>query len=250
MQQKDIIIINRNFKDLNPLVCGSQICDAGYSYGPNIREYCLLHYVEKGKGTLEKGGKIYPVHENQMFVILPGEVTTYKADKDDPWVYSWIGFEGDLAERFSSLPAVVSVKTTVFSQMQEAENYQECREEFLASRLFKLYCTLFENSENRCDYVKQVQDYISVKYADKISICLLAETVGLERTYLSKLFKEKMGMSMQEYLINVRMEHAEKLLKQGYNVSQTALMCGYEDQFNFSKMFKKKYGVSPKNILK
>lgn len=250
MKLTNIILINKNFKDLNPVDCGNHICAKGHSYGPRIREYCLLHYVEKGKGILEKGGKTYPVHENQMFVILPGEVTTYTADEEEPWVYSWVGFTGELAERFSELPPVVDIKTNLFSRMQEARNYKSCREEFLASYIFRLYCELFSDSEEQCDYVRQVCDYISSKYNENISICHLAETIGLERSYLSRMFKKKMGISIQEYLINVRMEHAEELLKAGFNVSQTARMCGYEDQFNFSKMFKKKFGISPKKSLK
>ena len=157
---------------------------------------------------------------------------------------------GDLAERFSELPPVVDIKTNLFSRMQEARNYQSCREEFLASYIFRLYCELFSDSEEQCDYVRQVCDYISSKYNENISICHLAETIGLERSYLSRMFKKKMGISIQEYLINIRMEHSKELLKSGFNVSQTARMCGYEDQFNFSKMFKKKFGISPKKSLK
>ena len=70
----------------------------------------------------------------------------------------------------------------------------------------------------------------------------------LDRRYLVRLFKEKTGMGIQEYIIQVRMEHARTLLQSGFSVNTTASMVGYHDSFNFSKMFKKTTGTSPKQF--
>ena len=248
MLQEDIAITNRNFKDFNPIVCGHHVCDGGYFYGPNMRNCFLVHYVESGKGVFVKRGKEYPVHKNQIFVIVPGEVTKYIADKDDPWVYSWIGFTGEMAEKFRTLPPVADITTSVFSRMLKASDYKSCREEFLCHCLWEFYCELFENSTPSYDCVKTACDYINAHYTGELHISDVARAVGLERTYLSKIFRQKTGITMQNYLIDARLNHAKELLLQGYNVSQAAIMCGYDDQFNFSKMFKKKFGKSPSAI--
>lgn len=248
MKQQDIAVTNRGFADFNPIVCGHHVCYGGYSYGPNIREYVLLHYVESGRGTFTRGDNTYEVGENQVFVILPGEVTKYVADENDPWEYSWIGFTGNMAEKYRELPPVFDLKTSLFSEMLKSANYKSCREEFLCARLWELYCTLFEDDTQPHDYVKQACDYINAHYTGNVRIFDVARAVGLERTYLSKIFKQKTGISMQNYLIDARLNHAKELLLKGYNVSQAAVMCGYEDQFNFSKMFKKKFGESPSKI--
>jgi AraC-like DNA-binding protein len=73
----------------------------------------------------------------------------------------------------------------------------------------------------------------------------IAKQLNLDRRYLTRLFKEKTGQSIQEYLIQVRLEEAVQCLQNGYSVSDTAILCGYEDVSNFSKMFKKRYGISP-----
>ena len=73
----------------------------------------------------------------------------------------------------------------------------------------------------------------------------IAESLSLDRRYLSRLFKSKTGKTIQEYLIGVRMEEAKKLLGDGHGVAETANLCGYSDYCNFSKMFKQIYGVSP-----
>ena len=76
----------------------------------------------------------------------------------------------------------------------------------------------------------------------------IADELSLDRRYLVRLFKEKTGMGIQEYIIQVRMEHARTLLQSGFSVNTTASMVGYHDSFNFSKMFKKTTGTSPKQF--
>ena len=84
----------------------------------------------------------------------------------------------------------------------------------------------------------------------KICIEDLANSIGLDRRYLSRVFKQKTGITMQQYLIKTRMEHAAALLNSDFSVAQTAAMCGYEDPFLFSRMFKKYFGASPSHFQK
>ncbi|MBE5733393.1 MAG: helix-turn-helix transcriptional regulator, partial [Clostridiales bacterium] len=71
---------------------------------------------------------------------------------------------------------------------------------------------------------------------------------GYERSYLYRIFKNHLGVGIKEYIIKTRMEHAQILLKQGYSVNKTSLAVGYKDQTNFSKAYKKHFGVPPKKI--
>ena len=63
------------------------------------------------------------------------------------------------------------------------------------------------------DYVAQVCNYIETNYSSQITVSGISETLGVERTYLSKLFRKKTGMSIGEYLMNIRFSHAEEFLK-------------------------------------
>ena len=98
-QKSDILLINRHFSDLNPIVAGQERCAPDHRFGPAVRRYTLLHCVLSGKGTYTCGGVTYPVTSGQIFRILPGEETVYMADSRDPWHYCWIGFDGRLSER-------------------------------------------------------------------------------------------------------------------------------------------------------
>ena len=91
----------------------------------------------------------------------------------------------------------------------------------------------------------RVKNYIQTSYAHKLSVELIATQIGLDRRYLSSLFKKKTGFTIQEFIVNTRLEESLRFLQQGYTIQEAAQLCGYEDISNFSKMFKKKYGKSP-----
>jgi len=93
--------------------------------------------------------------------------------------------------------------------------------------------------------VRRVKNYIQAMYMQQVRVERIAQIMNLDRRYLSRLFKEKTGESIQEYLISVRMEAAQKHLKNGASVAEAAQLCGYDDVCNFSKMFKRLMGVSP-----
>ena len=78
-----------------------------------------------------------------------------------------------------------------------------------------------------------------------IRIAVIARQMNLDRRYLSRLFKEQTGLSIQSYLLQVRMEEADKYLLQGYSVREAATMAGYEDISNFSKLYTRHFGLSP-----
>lgn len=248
--KKEIALKNKGFHDLNPLIIGMEDCRSSHSYGPHIRSYYLLHYVTRGHGRFYIGGKTYHLEKNNLFIICPGTVTTYTADVSDPWSYIWIGFDGALAARLDTLSPVIRLQTSLFQEMLSCDSLDSCREEFLVSKLFLLFSTLFERKSSSGDYVQQVCDYIDSNYFDQLSVQNLARIVGIDRTYLSRLFSQRMGISIQRYLIQVRMNHACELLRQGYSVSEASAMAGYHDVFNFSKMFKRMYLISPTRYKK
>jgi AraC-like DNA-binding protein len=65
---------------------------------------------------------------------------------------------------------------------------------------------------------------------------------------LRKIFEKKLGVSPKEYMISLRMEYAKQLLSSGeVGVAEAAQMCGYAEPCHFSREFKKRFGISPKN---
>lgn len=248
---RESFLVNRHLRDLNPIVYGREDCAPGHTYGPAVRKYILLHYVESGVGYYTVGGETYRVSAGEIFRILPGETTVYSADCEDPWHYRWIGFDGALSDRFSELPPVFRAPEGSERIFFSAPPDGRMNEYVLASELFLFYAALFSGSgERNMHYVRRVKDYVHAMYMQEVRVERIAEQMNLDRRYLSRIFKEKTGKSIQEYLISVRMDEAKRCLLRGCSVSEAARLCGYEDVCNFSKMFKSRTGVSPARFAK
>lgn len=251
MYPGEIPLVNRNFYELNPLILGQENCTSGHSFGPCIRNYTLLHYIQSGKGILRNESGTHRVQAGDLFLILPGQVTTYTADKNDPWSYIWVGFDGKRADSLKNLNSyVLPYPHDTFFHMLKAKELTNTREEFIVGQLYILLAYLNAEETPALGYDRLAADYIRANYMKDIRIEEIAHMVGLNRKYLSKIFKTHTGMSMQEFLIQTRLEHAVQYLRKGETITSAAALSGYRDTFHFSKMFKKHTGLSPRQYQK
>jgi len=246
MERISYALTNLQLQELNPVIAGRHRCKPGHRFGPHIRSYTLLHYVLSGKGTLYVEQKAWPVRAGQVFMILPGQVTTYEADKNDPWSYCWVGFDGSLSGHFSSLPPVFSLDEQLFTDLFPAADERN-PELWIAGGLYRLYARLFQPPKEENSHVQKVKNFIRTGYMDDLTVEGIADSLGLDRRYLSRLFKEHTGSTIQQYLLHTRLEAADQYLRQGYSVQQAAALSGYRDVPNFSRMYKLHYGTAPKN---
>ena len=250
MKQHNYLLTNRGFSDLNPLVAGEHNCDPGHKFGPAVRKYTLIHFVTAGTGTIYARGELYQVHAGQAFIILPDEITTYQADFNDPWHYHWIGFDGTLSHKFQELPTVITIKTDPFVHLERLCKDPSIAEHQLAAQLFLLYASLFASRTEKNPHVTRVENYIRSAYMHPIRVEQIAQALNLDRRYLSRLFKTETGQSMQDFLMEVRLEESVRLLHDGATVYEAAHLVGYDDVSNFSKMFKRHFGKSPSDYKK
>lgn len=254
VMERDVFLLNYHWKEINPINCGWQRCNSGHAFGPATRFYWLLHYVVRGKGVYYVQGKEYPVRAGQFFVIRPFEVTRYEADQHEPWEYIWIGFTSGL-----KLPQCLQQEYVInaarcaglFSSLKEAADMKEGRELYLCGKIYELLAQLSEKREGEEDYIELAKTYIESNYMRELSIQELSEKLNLNRSYFSTLFHRKTGRSPQQYLTNCRMEKASQLMiEHGYSPGEAALAVGYPDIFSFSRMFKRYFGISPRQYVK
>lgn len=249
--QECIPLVNRGFKELNPISLGQENCAPAYSFGPYIRDYHLIHYVKSGKGVLYNDSGAHEVKAGELFIIRPGQLTTYIADKIKPWHYIWVGFNGARARELMPFDRyVLPFSGDNFFQMLEAKGLTNTREEYIVGQLYTVLALLNSNENLHPGYAQQAADYIRANYMQAIKVEEIAKMIGLDRRYLGRLFKASMGLGMQEFLIETRLKHAAQYLNRGETVASAAFLCGYNDAFNFSKMFKKHFGISPQQYAK
>ncbi len=94
-------------------------------------------------------------------------------------------------------------------------------------------------------YVLKTISYITEHLTEKISINELASYAGCSVTYLSQVFKKHTGSSVYNYILEMRIKYAQKLLFDGSDVTETCYKCGFGDCSNFISAFKKITGITP-----
>jgi AraC-like DNA-binding protein len=255
------VIVNKQYKEINPKVCGWEKCAPGHFYGPAVRSYWLLHFVVSGKGAFRNSRGEYSLGKNDVFIIRPYEVTYYEADGSEPWEYIWIGFASTL-----DMPAKLSENDVLYAPFlselfHEAVNAEDVSsggkgfEAFLCSRIWELLSRL-EGSDGHTspladEYVRTAVNMMENEFHSGISVEAIADRLHLNRSHFSVTFKRVTGRSPREYLISLRMKKAaEWLCEEGLSVSVTAASVGYPDVFAFSRAFKNYYGVSPTEYTK
>ncbi|QNK39103.1 AraC family transcriptional regulator [Caproicibacter fermentans] len=255
------------YNDLNLYEVGTQKCPPSYSYGPVVREHYILHYVYNGKGILNLNKQIFPIQQDEVFVLSPNITTFYQADEQNPWNYIWLHFDGAKAVEYLRAAGVtrtqpllrLSDSTALRMYMEEILNHSE-DELYCIGTLYRFFQQLIANSTNRPEmktkdarlsYIKAIIDFISVKYNEPIHVQDLVNLCGLERSYLTRIFKEATGHSPQEYLLSYRVKMTKNLLKNTeLSIEYVANSVGYIDPFTFSKSFKKHTGISPTHYRK
>ena len=242
------IIRNEEYYGLNPTLFGYENCEKCHSYGPAMRTYWLVHYVVSGTGIFRIDSKEYSVHPGELFIAPPYTEMYYEADKKNPWSYIWIGFDATHGLP-APLPYILKLPeaNNVFNAMKNCADFSEGRSAFLCSKLWELFALILGKEKHpQNDYVKIALDCIHAEYATGITVNEIASRLNIDRTYLHHLFKEKVGISPKQYLLNHRMNIAASLLKNNNaSVAIASYSVGYTDSFVFSKMFKKHFGVSP-----
>ncbi len=260
---------DEQYMDLNLYQYGREKCEPLHSFGPYVRNHYLFHYVISGRGVFVPGhaeAERYALKAGQGFLIFPHQETTYYADKADPWEYIWIEFDGMRAGE-ASYRAGLSQEDPVYQSsspeageklyghMNTLLEAEEASGLYLTAQAYLFLDQLITSSDKkrkarntrlRDFYVREAINYIERYYYSNISVEDLADVCALDRSYFSKIFKDAVGQSPQQFLIAYRMAKAREALKSSsLPIKEIAASCGYPNPLHFSAAFKKFHGESP-----
>lgn len=263
--------IKRQTNDLFLVHCGIQKCSKGYTYDHKIPNEYHLHFILDGAGTLIVGEKQYDLKNDDIFLIPKGIPIRYYADYETPWEYMWITFDGEMAKAYLSYaglsagtPAIHSqIPTQVYMPMiqkildlNQLTFVNEIRRvgylyEIL-STLIEMQSSLKKSRKKQYDYsidtyVEYALQYIKSHY-DHITVQNIADYIGINRSYLTAIFKKKLHVSPKEYLMRYKLNiAANQLTETSLSIQEIAAAIGYDNPFTFSKIFKQEYGMSPRH---
>lgn len=253
----ELYLKNLGLKDLNIELFGMQECEKSRYWGFGVRNCYLIHFIVNGKGVFENSYGKHELTKNMGFISVPGEKMFYQADSEDPWTYIWIGFNGNAVPEILDSCSLGS-KNPIFeydenfdilSYFAEAENMDNGREYFILSVLYKFFSLNKKEELLSRTKIEFAKNYIIRNYSSNLTVQGVADAVFLERKYFSRLFKFATGQTPQQYIQNVRMSQALKLLTTTtLSVSSIATAVGYDSVASFSKAFKRCYSMSPSEV--
>ena len=237
-----------------------------HRWGPGARDIYALHYIIKGKGYFKTNNVTYTLGTGESFIIFPYMEVHYYPDFQEPWEYIWVDFKGDEAIHLLSMTnlthhtPVAPVSPIDFEPLFHSINANgrksfEKERSIARLRLLLSYYMEYYPKANiipKTDYVLSATQYIENNYwKSKLAVSDIAGFVGIERTYLFRLFKELTGMSIIKYLTSYRIRRSCTLLKNSeLTIKSVACSVGYQDQLYFSKVFKKVTSYSPSEYIK
>jgi AraC family transcriptional regulator len=95
--------------------------------------------------------------------------------------------------------------------------------------------------------IRRAIEFMSARLTDPCSLTLVAREVGMSPFHFARLFSELVAESPHRFLLRLRLRHAATMLRAGAGVTTAALASGFENLSHFSRSFRRRYGVSPRD---
>ncbi len=225
----------------------------------------ILHYITDGSGTFN--GRT--LHAGDGFLVTPDVSHKMEADSRDPWHFKWIAFRGsDAMRQMKRLGLDEEHLCFTFSFGDRLEElfddllyreHSDCDMNTYMQGIFyillsyqrKEYLNSLQKTDRGSHYADRAMAYIDRHYKEPLRVDDIAASLHISRKYLCTILDQQIGMSTKDYLLTRRVQvAADLLLHTDLSVSEIAAEVGYTDYTQFSRMFRKKTGLSPRAFAK
>ncbi len=267
MQDKTLFELTASIneeKSLGMYYCGKRINTKNHIYGPQIRNHYLFVLVNDGEAVMhEKGSPVRAMSKHDLLVMCPGESVHYKATTD--WSIQWIGLYGDavgeLLERIgiSGREPIKKIgsyheASAIFEQIYtETQDHSASSSMRILSLIYSFFALLLKENEasSALDYVSAAKGMIEYNLDQPLTVGMLSESLNLDPSYFTRIFKRAEGISPKRYILNKKMASAKLLLRDtDATVLEISNSVGFYDQLYFSRIFHKFEGMSPSEYRK
>lgn len=227
----------------------------------------ILIVCAAGRGWLRVAGGRHELGANKAAIIPARLAHVYGAVNEDPWSIHWVHFVGAVGDYFVGQLKKGAYTLSIDADMGASLEalFAACRDAFVANfllprmiyaaqALHHLLAHLFFDNRAfspllRSSQFRSIDDTLSFLH-DKVSekLCLddMVRHSALSKSHFIRLFKEQTGYTPMAYFIQLKMQQACMMLAfRADSVSQIGMELGYDDQYYFSRVFRKAIGMSP-----
>ncbi len=252
--------------ELNMYYCGKREKTLNHSYGPMVRDHFLLVFVMEGHAILELSEKEIAFGAGEMLTIFPDENIYYHVNPGEQWTIKWVGVYGSLVHKYleslgvsrehpilqvRKMSKVESILDEIFDTSLNNTLSDKIRCIGQIHSIFSLLAKSSATAELSHDWIAEAKQFMQNHYEDAISVSDIANSLNFERSYFSKRYKEITGISPGEWLIELRIKKAKKLLESTVvPIKNISYSIGISDPLYFSRLFRQRVGMSPAQYRK
>lgn len=216
-------------------------------------EDVTLFAVVRGCATLVTRTNEQSVLAGDVCVAMPfDEIRLRTADEEVTLLEIGVEFEGEWPSCCEGAVVSCDGALSVVEDMRRCATMDAGKTAFLTAKVWEWLALIQENEpipavSDKADAVDVALDVIHTRYMENITVSELATMVSLDRSYFYTVFRKKTGVSPQEYLVGYRLDKAAELIRdREVAPSVAANAVGYTDLCQFSKMFKRRFEMSPR----
>ena len=215
-----------------------ELTNTGYKYQLHVHKRSI-DFLLYGRETMqtEKMGRV--VHD-----IISRTLQEHDVPAAQYGTGSWVDDVFQLEQSYMEARNAAEGEERTFAEADEEKPLSAAAAKQTAAQSAAVQTA--PNTQAAPAEIKKMCTYMQENYAEKISLEDVTQHVGFSKFYGGRLFKQHMGMTIIEYLIDIRLTHAKELLAQGeFSIKQISFMVGYQDPNYFTWSFKKATGISP-----
>lgn len=245
----------------------------------------IIFYVQQGTFEIRIGSQVHTVKEGELCLLQPGDVHTIRGMTNtiNPYVHLDFFYNPHRESSFVTRPGQVDLSAYPDYMQPRLHASDACRIPFkleteqhhklrdltlrmidgwelqtylgmmeanqLAHEWISLVFKTFMKQERALQsprpFLNWITSYFAFHIADPIKVEDMARRAGLSVSRFNVLFKQYFDMTPYQYLMKLRIEHAEGLLREGVSMQKVSEYCGFTDVHHLSKTFKKLTGVNP-----
>lgn len=227
------------------------------------QRFYTLHIVLSGSGILKLKDRKYTVPAHHIFFVPPELDMMYVPNDGDPWEYVWLAFNGRNSLRYMKKIGI-STENPVIECNHFGHIYAQVsaffRQRVLEDRYYEALSIFYqivaansiERKKSGGNFSEEVKTYLSLHYHNQsVSIEQLCRDMNISHAKLCRVFKSQAGTTPSQYLTDVRLREACKLLHETeMKIAEIAYSVGFCDPYHFMKVFKQTYGLTPSQFRK